>query len=233
MGSPQTSQKIVRFGTFEADLPGSQLRRNGRKIKLQGQPFQVLALLLGRPGEIVTREELQQALWPADTFVEFDHGLNTAIKKVRQAIGDSADSPRFIETIPRKGYRFIAPVSGSALPSPVPQRRHGLFWVGVAVAFALGAGTAVWVFDRSDTTPAPAPIPLTTVPGFEWSPSFSPDGNQVAYTRHGDFFHADIFLGPGDIYVELIGASQPLRLTNDPANDQDRKSTRLNSSHAD
>ena len=95
---------------FEADLSTSELRKNGLKIKLQEQPFQILALLLEHRGELVTREELRKELWPADTFVDFDVGLNVAIKKLRDAIGDSAENSRFLETIPRHGYRFIARV---------------------------------------------------------------------------------------------------------------------------
>src|SRR6185437_10084650 len=102
MSSQPTAPRVIRFGLFEFDLSAGDLRKQGRKVKLQDQPFQVLLLLLRSPGEIVTREELQQALWAADTFVEFDQGLNTAIKKIRQALGDSADNPRFVETIPRK-----------------------------------------------------------------------------------------------------------------------------------
>ena len=98
-----TGPNTYRFGVFEADLDAGELRKRGRKVPLQDQPFQVLALLLRRRGEIVSREELQRALWPADTFIEFEHGINTAIKKLRQALGDSADNPRFIETLPRKG----------------------------------------------------------------------------------------------------------------------------------
>jgi len=95
---------------FELDLSAGELRKSGVKLRLQGQPFQVLALLLERAGEVVTREELQQKLWPSDTFVDFDHSLNTAINKVREALGDSAASPRYVETLARRGYRFIAPV---------------------------------------------------------------------------------------------------------------------------
>jgi len=102
--------RIVRFGTFEADLNAGELRKGGVKIKVHGQPFEVLALLLGRPGEVVPREEFRQKLWPTDTFVDFDHGVNTAINRLREALGDSADSPRFIETVPRRGYRFVAPI---------------------------------------------------------------------------------------------------------------------------
>jgi cholera toxin transcriptional activator len=107
---PQNHSRLARFGVFELDLSAGELRKNGVKLRLQGQPFQVLALLLERAGEVVTREELQQKLWPSDTFVDFDHSLNTAINKVREALGDSASSPRYVETLARRGYRFIAPV---------------------------------------------------------------------------------------------------------------------------
>jgi tetratricopeptide (TPR) repeat protein/DNA-binding winged helix-turn-helix (wHTH) protein len=104
-------QKIARFGLYEADIQQRVLTRNGLRVRLQDQPFQVLALLLEQPGKLVTREEIQQRLWPADTYVAFDDGLNTAIKKLRSALSDTADNPRFIETVPRRGYRFVAPVT--------------------------------------------------------------------------------------------------------------------------
>src|SRR3974390_2327712 len=110
MPAPQNNVRVARFGVFELDLSAGELRKSGVKQRLQGQPFQVLALLLERAGDVVTREELQQKLWPSDTFVDFDHSLNTAINKVREALGDSASSPRFVETLARRGYRFIAPV---------------------------------------------------------------------------------------------------------------------------
>jgi TolB-like protein/DNA-binding winged helix-turn-helix (wHTH) protein len=130
-GSPlemPTRARRLRFGAFEADLHSGELRKHGLKLKLQDQPFQVLGLLLERSGEVVTREELRQKLWPAETFVDFDVGLNTAIKRLRDALGDSAETPRFVETLPRRGYRFIAPteeVSGSfvrreAAENPAP-----------------------------------------------------------------------------------------------------------------
>src|SRR5262252_9177265 len=100
----------LRFGVFDLDLRTGELRKRGLRVRLQEQPFQVLALLLVKPGELVTREELRQRLWPADTFVDFDHGLNKAINKVREALGDSVASPRFVETVARRGYRFIADV---------------------------------------------------------------------------------------------------------------------------
>ncbi len=101
---------IVRFALFEADLRARELRKQGRRLRLQEQPFAVLAVLLERPGALVTREELRQRLWPADTFVDFDHSLNTAVNKLREVLGDSAADPRFIETLARRGYRFVAAV---------------------------------------------------------------------------------------------------------------------------
>ncbi|MGC1448719.1 MAG: winged helix-turn-helix domain-containing protein [Candidatus Sulfotelmatobacter sp.] len=111
---PQNNSRVARFGVFELDLTAGELRKGGVKLRLQEQPFQVLALLLERAGDLVTREELQQKLWPSDTFVDFDHSLNTAINKVREALGDSASSPRYVETLARRGYRFIAPVQADA-----------------------------------------------------------------------------------------------------------------------
>src|SRR6266403_2399099 len=111
--SGDSSSSIIRFGRFELNLRAGELRRRGQKIKLQEQPLQVLAALLERPGEIVTREELRSKLWPADTFVDFDHSLNAAIKRLRDALGESADAPVFIETLARRGYRFIGPINGA------------------------------------------------------------------------------------------------------------------------
>jgi TolB-like protein/DNA-binding winged helix-turn-helix (wHTH) protein/Tfp pilus assembly protein PilF len=113
---PTAQRRIARFGVFEADFDTRQLTKSGFRIRLQDQPFQLLALLLDRQGAVVTREELKERLWPGNTFVEFDNGLNTAIKKLRTALSDSADNPRFVETVPRIGYRFVAPVAVSKLP---------------------------------------------------------------------------------------------------------------------
>ena len=111
----------VRFGVFELDLQAGQMRKHGLRVRLQEQPFQVLVMLLERHGEVVTREELQKKLWPADTFVDFDHGLNKAINKVRDALGDSAESPRFVETVSRRGYRFLAEVKVTGAPIRGPE----------------------------------------------------------------------------------------------------------------
>src|SRR6266851_4065608 len=104
------SPRNVRFGVFEADMEAGELRKHGLRLKLSEQPFQILAMLVARPGEVVSREVLRERLWPSDTFVDFDHGLNNAVMRLREVLGDSSDHPRFIETLPRRGYRFIAPI---------------------------------------------------------------------------------------------------------------------------
>ena len=103
-------QRLFRFGIFEADRRTGELRKQGRRLSLQGQPFEILIMLLERPGELVTRSEIRERLWADGTFVDFDHSLNTAVNKIRDALGDSAGNPRFIETLARRGYRFVAPV---------------------------------------------------------------------------------------------------------------------------
>jgi DNA-binding winged helix-turn-helix (wHTH) protein len=110
MEKEEHSHRRLRFGVFEMDFRRGELRKHGMQVRLQKQPFQVLAMLLEHAGEVVTREELQKNLWPADTFVDFDHGLNKTINKIREALGDSAESPRFVETVSRRGYRFLAEV---------------------------------------------------------------------------------------------------------------------------
>ena len=106
----EATPDVIRFSVFELNLRSGELRKAGTRINLQGQSLQTLALLLERPGELVTRDELRHRLWPKDTFVDFDHGLNAVINRLRDSLGDSADTPRFVETVPRRGYRFIAPV---------------------------------------------------------------------------------------------------------------------------
>ena len=143
MPVPQNNRRVARFGVFELDLSAGELRKNGVKLRLQGQPFQVLALLLERAGGVVTREELRQSLWPSDTFVDFDHSLNTAINKVREALGDSASSPRYVETLARRGYRFIGQVQNDGLDVPT------------AAGVASGSGP--------DPTSAPSPEPYPSL----------------------------------------------------------------------
>jgi Tol biopolymer transport system component/DNA-binding winged helix-turn-helix (wHTH) protein len=214
--------RVVRFGAFEADLRSGELRRNGFAVKLQGQPFQILAMLLERPGELVTRDEIRQQLWPADTFVDFEHSLNAAIKRLRDALGESAETPVFIETLPRRGYRFLSPLrNGSATVAQVPVlavlqiKRWRNFAAALAGALFLAAALSIavqrWGFFSFHSSQASAPplrvVPFTTSPGAEFAPSFSPDGKQIAFVW-------DRLDGkPADLYVKFIGAEEPLRLS--------------------
>jgi TolB-like protein/DNA-binding winged helix-turn-helix (wHTH) protein/tetratricopeptide (TPR) repeat protein len=176
--SENSPARIVRFGKFEVNLQSGELRRQGQKIRLQEQPFQVLAALLERPGEIVTREELRTKLWPADTFVDFDHSLNAAIKRLRDALGESAEAPMFIETMSRRGYRFvggIAPEARQAETTRVPIKRWGLrvaaaAMVLVAVLLLTGdvGGLRSKLLSRAATQPqihSLAVLPLTNFSG--------------------------------------------------------------------
>jgi DNA-binding winged helix-turn-helix (wHTH) protein len=128
------TRSVIRFGDFELDATAGELYRHGNKLKLQEQPLQVLQILLEHPGNVVSRDELQRRIWPSDTFVDFDHGINNAIKRLREVLCDSAESPRFIETIPRRGYRFVGSVGRSptgrieslaVLPLENLSRKHG------------------------------------------------------------------------------------------------------------
>jgi len=217
MSEANRSAQIVRFGVFEADLQTRELHKNGVKVPLQGQPFQVFAILLEHPSELVTREELRQKVWPEDTFVDFDHALNTAITKIRAALGDEADNPRFLETLPRRGYRFISPVQKAIAQPASPatpegrsaQRRKNRRWlVASAILLLLISGIGISRFSRrrpEEPLPPLEIVPLTAVPGFEHDPAFSPDGNQVAFALE----NAD---GRG-IYTTIVGGEKTLRLT--------------------
>ena len=125
MKSPTPDAHVFRFGVFELDARSGELRRHGLKIRLPDQSFQILRALLMRPGELVTRDELRQLLWTAETFVDFEVGLNSAVRKLREALDDSADNPRFVETVPRRGYRFVGPVIGPAVDR-APPAAHGV-----------------------------------------------------------------------------------------------------------
>src|SRR4051812_22067235 len=184
--------EMPRFGLFELDLARGVLMKQGRTIKLQEQPLRILAILLENPGQTVTREQLKQALWAADTFVDFDRGLNAAMTKLRQALGDSADNPRFIETQARRGYRFIAPVAAPveavvvadtvASKSRFTRRSVTRVFTGALLLLLIGAGI-LYYRDRRDQRGSvaellPHPVPLTTYPGFQWMPTFSPEGTR-------------------------------------------------------
>src|SRR5882762_7026065 len=190
--SANSSSRIIRFSTFELNLHTGELRQQGQKVKLQEQPLQVLAALLERPGELVTREELRSKLWPADTFVDFDHGLNAAIKRLRDALGESADAPVFIETLARRGYRFIAPVNGSSASSvieatPTPRRNQSFFLthrIATAMFSLVVIAALVWTMWRLRARPTDAVERKLTASLSENSVSsaaVSPDGKYLAY----------------------------------------------------
>ena len=169
MEAPSPPTDIVHFGIFQIDLKARELHKAGVKVKLQEQPFRVLALLVERAGQVVTREELRQRVWPTDAYVAFDQGLNNAIKKVRDALGDSADSPRFVETLARHGYRFVAPVGALPQRHSEPQVRSGLrsHWkfafIGLASAFLLAA-LAYWAWHRSNAGAPTEKVILAVLP---------------------------------------------------------------------
>ncbi len=221
------AEDLIRFGLFELDLKAGQLSRNGTKLRLPQQPLQVLAVLLERPGEILTREELRQRLWSSDVFVDFDHGLNKSIQKLRDALGDSATSPRYIETIPRVGYRFIAPVRNGARPlepevamkidrpTPTPAapaaagKRRARWWLLAAGAFTVFAIFAVYL-SSSHHPAVPKYTQLTDFTDSAATPALSPDGHILAFIRGGsNFMSAD------QIYVKMLPDSESRRLTND------------------
>src|SRR5215510_13050770 len=167
---------IRRFGIFEFDRAAGELCKQGTKIKLQGQPIEILAMLLERPGQVVSREEIQKKLWPADTFVDFEHSLNAAVKRLRDALDDSTETPRYIETLPRRGYRFIGKIREEA-PEVLPAvradiaPRRDLGWLrsaSVAAAILAAISAASLFVLRSKTRPAteaaampPQPTPFT------------------------------------------------------------------------
>src|SRR5437899_6697032 len=207
---PSSEAHIVRFGVFELDLRSGELRKGGRRGHLPEQPLQVLALLLEHPGELVTRDELHQRLWAADTYVDFERGLNAAVKRLRDALGDSADTPQFIETLHRRGYRFIAPIEPRAssvartveLPSarePLTYGRRLLTTVfGSAAVIALATGGYLLYRSGQSGLPTHArPLSrLTFDPGLQTQPTWSPDGRFIAYIsdRSGNF----------DMWVRLV-----------------------------
>jgi Tol biopolymer transport system component/DNA-binding winged helix-turn-helix (wHTH) protein len=184
---------VIRFATFEVDVRAGELRRNGYRVKLQEQPFQILVALLDRPGEVVTRDELQKRLWPADTFVDFDHSLNAAIRRLREALGDSAENPRFVETVARRGYRFIGPVNGLILAAD-SQKSEGetsylrkWLWAGGAVLVVLlvtGISIGFRLGMRASQSVPPVERRLTANPeeARVTGAAISPDGKYLAFS---------------------------------------------------
>jgi Tol biopolymer transport system component/DNA-binding winged helix-turn-helix (wHTH) protein len=236
-----TSSRPLRFSSFEVNLRAGELRKHGVRIKLQDQPFQILTILLEKPGEIVTREELRDRLWPADTFVDFDHSLNSAVKKLRQALNDDPDVPRFIETLPKRGYRFIAPLrngdgapleavinnaeglaadgGGAAVPAAAPptlpaRSHHWKLWLAGAFGFLLALCLVYWfrapLLTRNRNSEVIRLVPLTTYSGKFTRGSFSPDGNEIAYASQGDLPDQGV-----NIYIKQLGVEKPLQITRD------------------
>jgi len=225
---------IYRFGVFEVDPRSGELRKNGMRLKIQDQPFQILLRLLERADKIVSREELRSILWPEDTFVDFDNGLNMAVKRLREVLGDLAERPTFIETVPRHGYRFIAPVErpgsqaqqeqilasdgkvdnpviGNAPPiGPIGRLgdlRQTRWGITVAAAVVLLSIFGAWWFARKPIAIGPSieVVPVVALKGNQDSPAFSPDGNQIAFAGYeGE---------DGAIFTTLVGGDKPLRLT--------------------
>jgi Tol biopolymer transport system component/DNA-binding winged helix-turn-helix (wHTH) protein len=230
MGEPATPvSRCVRFGVFELDLESGELRKAGARLNLPDQPFRILTALVERPGQLVTREELRERIWSADTYVDFEHGLNAAIKRLRDVLGDSADTPRFIETLPRRGYRLIAEVSHtvdrpqptaetaarSATSAASERRLHPTAVALAIVVLVLAVGSAVWWAARARPSGESAVFRthtrLTFGPGLQTNVTFSPDGRFIAYAgdRAGNF----------DIWVQPVAGGDPVQITRSPAQD--------------
>ncbi len=239
MKNGQQSASIFQFGVYELSERTGELRKGGTVVHLPRQPARILILLAEHTGEIVTREEIQQKTWTKDVTVDFEVGLNRCIRQIRSALLDDADVPRYIETIPRVGYRFIAPVTIAgrsaertragvvgvyvAEPAPVAEppekslpRNRSRIWALTGMLCLAIAGAAGFFFARSGSStkdklrPDYAVIPLTTELGFVVSPTFSPDGSQLAFSWNGK--KQENF----DIYVQVVGSYEALRLTDTP-----------------
>ena len=222
--SPDWLRTRVRFADFEVDFRSGELLKQGRRIRLQDQPLRVLGMLLEQPGEVVTREELRLQLWPADTFVDFDHGLNSAVARLRESLNDSADEPRYVETVPRRGYRFIGelqPIPKPEVPRATEEVSKPTHWrklnPWVALASVLLVVLLVGLRTRGFSSKLGAPplppteiVPLAGLAGYEVGPAFSPDGNQVAFVEINGRQNSGI-------YTSLVGGEESLRLTRSPA----------------
>jgi Tol biopolymer transport system component/DNA-binding winged helix-turn-helix (wHTH) protein len=214
--------RLVRFGAFEVDLRAGELRKDEAKLKLTGQPFQVLTILLEQPGEVVSREELQKRLWP-DTFVDADHNLNTAVNKIREALGDSAECPRFVETLPRRGYRFIAPLdiegnggklAAITIPDIAPERRRRVLRASLLLgALTLLAGAGFLLYKGGHASASPRQRTLTRVTfddGLQVGATWSPDGRFIAYSSdHG---------GKLDIWIQQVSGGDAIQITEGSGN---------------
>jgi Tol biopolymer transport system component/DNA-binding winged helix-turn-helix (wHTH) protein len=218
---PQSSSRLA-FGPFEVNAGSGELFKHGTRIRLSKQPFQILLALLEQPGELVTRDQLLAKIWSDGTFVDFDHGLNAAMNRLRQSLGDSAEKPRYIETVPWRGYRFIgtlhpqasaaAPISEGSATQEGRKRSLGLSWPLAAVLVCLVSFVLWWRFhDSGAALPSGKVIRLTSDAGLSDFPAISRDGKLVAYS-------SDIAAeGQMDLYVKQVTGGQPIRLTFDGA----------------
>lgn len=220
----------ANFDQFYVDLTSGELLRSGVRVPIQGQPFQVLRLLLEAEGKVVTREELRQVLWQEDTFVDFELGVNTAVKKLRQALEDSAEHPKFIETLPKYGYRFAVPVEwvtgnngkisppNAAQPNGHTDHRPNWLKFGAGVLFGAVSLAAVYLaylrWEPRTEQSVLTPTPLTAFPGQEVAPSFSPDGTQIVFAWRGDPATGSKGF---DLYLKVVGSEKVLRLTHQPS----------------
>src|SRR5580700_961921 len=207
MATVNNGKRTIRFGGFEADLPSGEVRKSGSRIKLQDQPFKVLQILLEHPGDLVTREELQSRIWPEDSFGDFDHAVNVAVGKLRAALGDSAENPSFIETVPRRGYRFVARLDESSVdmhpPLPAingvqPSRvasafNRTLLALLAVVICGILVGTGVFFGHRTARWQPPDFQRLTVRRGTVYSARFAPDGHSVIYAASWDGVPTEIF----------------------------------------
>jgi DNA-binding winged helix-turn-helix (wHTH) protein len=222
MTTPVRPDRLLRFGEFELDPDAGELRRNGTRVSLPEQPFRLLTVLLERPGTIATRDELRARLWGADTFVDFEHGLNAAVKRLRDALGDSAEQPRYIETVPKRGYKFIATLDGrvtsptepEAAPARSGQRR---LWLGFGLAIAVVVvglvSAAFWQVRRAQSVSLVSSAArnerrLTRGDGLQTNPAWSPDGRMIAY--------ASAAAGTWDIWIQAVAGGPARQVTKLP-----------------
>jgi Tol biopolymer transport system component/DNA-binding winged helix-turn-helix (wHTH) protein len=228
MAEPVKSADSIHFGQFQLSAETGELRKDGVRLKLAGQAIQVLAMLAASPGNLVSREELQHKLWPGASFGDPEHGLNAAVNRLRETLGDSAIEPKYIETVPGRGYRFIAALDLPVLPrEPRPPELEAEplkppWWkrkraIAVAACLVIAgllypwtARQIEWLLRQKELKQLTA-VPLTALPGIVGSPSFSPDGSQIAFVWH-DKTYAEGF----HLYVKVLGNDKPLRITDDP-----------------
>src|SRR5579863_594133 len=243
--SVDASPRVLRFDVFEVDLESGELRKSGARIHLQQQPLQLLTLLLQNPGKVVTRDEIRYELWRADTFVDFDRGVATAINKIREALADSAENPKFVQTLPKRGYRFIGNVeTDEAIEFPghlnesamrarsapektdvvriVPARRpsNGVritAWLLIGALAAIAIALILKIRETPTERAAWTVTQFTSYPGLQDSPAFSPDGSRIAFIWDGNG-KSNAQNGHGyDLYVKGLGGEATLRLTNHPS----------------